>query len=241
LNERLEPTWSNIVSDTHPPGFDASREGEALPDDARQPPTPGRPESNQTWWLLGFGFLAFWIVYLMFFAPGPRSPLEDARVDQPAEFHWDLRDLNGQAVSFSRFKGKTVFLNIWATWCGPCISEMPSIARLADNPRLRDDDIAFVCVSVDDAPGPVKQFVSGKNWSMTVLHAGANLPPVYQTEGIPATFIINPEGRIKLAEVGSSDWDAPEVVSLLEEIAGSTKRDAAGEPPPATKPAVPAG
>ena len=76
----------------------------------------------------------------------------------PADYDWSPVDLNDQPVPFSRFKGKTVFLNFWATWCGPCVSEMPSIEELAKNPRLRDKNIAFVCVSRDvstDARPPV--------------------------------------------------------------------------------------
>ena len=82
-------------------------------------------------------------------------------------------------MQFSRFKGKTVFLNIWATWCGPCVGEMPSIARLAENPRLKGKNIEFVCVSTDDSTDKVVRFLRGKNWPMTVLHpaiAAAGLP-----------------------------------------------------------------
>ncbi len=71
-------------------------------------------------------------------------------MSKPADYDWSLMDLDGQPVSFAKFKGKTVFLNIWATWCGPCVGEMPSIAKLARNPRLQDKNIEFVCVSTDD-------------------------------------------------------------------------------------------
>jgi len=92
---------------------------------------------NRSWLIIALVFLGFWVVYLTFFAPGNRRPLEGSGIDLPADYNWKLEDLSEQPVQFSRFKGKTVFLNIWATWCPPCVGEMPSIARLAENPRLK--------------------------------------------------------------------------------------------------------
>ena len=182
---------------------------------------------QRTWLYIGLVFIGFWIVYLWFFAPRNRRPLEGSAIDQPAEYNWTLKDLNEQQVPFSRFQGKAVFLNVWATWCGPCVREMPSIARLAARDTFKDKNIAFVCVSVDDATDTVRQFVRDKNWPMTVLHARTR-PPVYQTEGIPATFIISPAGRIVAAEVGSTDWDGPDVVAFLEKTAAMPASPPAG-------------
>jgi thiol-disulfide isomerase/thioredoxin len=180
------------------------------------------PKPERTWIWVALAFVAFWVVYLGFFGPRNRRPLEDSGIDRPAEYGWTLADLKEQPVRFTRFQGKTVFLNIWATWCGPCVAEMPSIARLAANPRLKGKDIEFVCVSVDDSAAAVKSFLSKKDWPMTVLHA-SSLPPVFSTDGIPATFVISPSGRIVAAEVGSSNWDSPDVVAFLEKTAAGAK------------------
>ena len=182
---------------------------------------------QRTWLYVALVFIGFWIVYLSFFAPRRRQPLEGLGIDQPAAYNWTLEDLDEQQVSFSRFQGKAVFLNVWATWCPPCVGEMPSIARLAANNDFKDKNIAFVCVSVDDATETVRLFVRDKNWPMTILHASAR-PPVFQTEGIPATFVISPDGRIVAAEVGSSDWDQPDVVAFLEKTAAMPALPAAG-------------
>ena len=95
--------------------------------------------------------------------PAVAQPLEGSGVDLPADYNWSLQDLNEQPVKFTRFQGKTVFLNIWATWCGPCVGEMPSIARLAANPRLKGKNIEFVCVSIDDSAETARRFVSDKD------------------------------------------------------------------------------
>ena len=84
-------------------------------------------------------------------AAGPT--LEDSGTGEPASYDWTFLDLERPAGDVRPFKGKTVFLNIWATWCGPCVKEMPSIARLAEDPRLKDKGIAFVCVSIDESSG----------------------------------------------------------------------------------------
>ena len=185
----------------------------------------GKPE--RIWLLIALAFIVFWVLYLVLL--GPRASvesLENSGMRLPAEFDWTVLDLNDEPVRFSRFKGKTVFLNIWATWCGPCVHEMPSIARLAEEPRLRGKGIEFVCVSTDDSSDVVRRFLKGRSWGMTFLRA-ENLPAVFSTDGIPATFIIAPDGRIAAAQVGSSQWDTPQVVALLEKIANAPPLPAA--------------
>ena len=131
-----------------------------------------------------------------------------------------MLDLNDQPVAFSQFKGKTIFLNIWATWCGPCVTEMPSIARLAKEPRLQDKGIEFLCLSVDDSSDKVRSFLEGRSWNMTFFRA-EKLPGTFSTDGIPATFVIAPNGRIVAMQVGMEQWDKSQVVDFLEKIAVS--------------------
>ncbi len=181
-------------------------------------------DNTRTWLWIGLGFAVFWVLYLAFLGPRRPALLENTGLSQPAAYGWSLTDLNDQPVSFSRFQGKPLFLNIWATWCGPCVREMPSIARLAQDPRLQGKGIEFVCVSIDDSSQAVRRFLEGRSWSMTFLRA-EQLPAVFRTEGIPATFLIAPDGRIAAAVEGSAQWDTPEVVRSLEKLATA--------PPPA--------
>lgn len=177
---------------------------------------PAKPD--RTWLYVGLGFVILWGIYLAFFNPGGPN-LESSGASTPADYSWKLLDLDDKPVEFSKYKGKTVFLNVWATWCGPCVREMPSIAALAANPGLKD--VAFVCVSTDDSAGVVKQFLAGKNWPMTILRA-TELPPAFATEGIPATFLIAPNGRVAASQIGSTDWNEPKVVAFLEKLAKSS-------------------
>ncbi|QEH33891.1 Thiol-disulfide oxidoreductase ResA [Aquisphaera giovannonii] len=181
---------------------------------------------DRTWLIIGLVFVAFWVVYLTFFVPGRGPNLAEMAMDRPAEYRWPMEDLQGQAVSLERYRGKTVFLNVWATWCPPCVREMPSIADLARREMLKGKNIEFVCVSLDRDRDKVSDFIRGKNWPMTFLHA-TDVPMAYETEGIPATFILSPAGRIVSAEVGASDWDRPDIVEFLQKTA---------ETPPAPDP-----
>ncbi|MGP0067174.1 MAG: TlpA family protein disulfide reductase [Isosphaeraceae bacterium] len=168
--------------------------------------------------MCALAFIIFWILYLIFL--GPRisvGDLERSGMRLPAAYDWTVRDLNDEPGQFSRFKGKTVFLNIWATWCGPCVMEMPSIARLAEDPRLQGKGIEFVCVSVDDSSDTVRRFLKDRSWRMTFLRA-ERLPGVFSTDGIPATFVIAPDGKIAAAQVGAEQWDNARVVAFLEKV-----------------------
>lgn len=180
------------------------------------PPHPGR-----TWAFVALGFVVIWVGYLAFFGPrAPRPSLEDSAMSEPADYNWSASDLEGQPVPFSRFRGKPLFLNFWATWCPPCVGEMPSIAELAANPKFQGKDLQFVCVSVDNSADAVRRFLKDKKWSMTFLRT-ESMPQVFQTEGIPATFMIDAGGRIASFQLGATDWSAPEVVAFLDKLAAT--------------------
>jgi len=179
------------------------------------------------WWLVGAAFVLFWFAYLTFFGPRRHADLEHSGTDQPADYSWTIMDLGDRPVSFSAFQGKPVFLNIWATWCGPCVAELPSIARLARDPRLANKGVAFVCVSTDESSQAVSRFLKDKDWPMTFLRA-EKIPPVFYSDGIPATFLIGADGRIAAVQIGSVEWDDPKVVAFLEKLASRPATGAQG-------------
>jgi thiol-disulfide isomerase/thioredoxin len=176
------------------------------------------------WLAIAILFSLFWVLYLAFFGPRPPKPsLEDSGTGEPASYAWTFFDPEDQPATLARFKGKPIFLNIWATWCGPCVEEMPSIARLADHRRLKGKGIEFVCISIDDSTEAVRQFLAGRSWSMSFFRA-EKIAPVFLTDGIPATFIIAPDGRIAAKQIGSAQWDSPEMIAFLEKLATESPR-----------------
>ncbi len=189
-----------------------------LPSDER---TPAKT-STRTWLAIGLAATIAWVVFLA--TAGPRGlegmpPSLQAPVPTvQADFGWSLLDLDGGTVDFGQYRGRPILLNLWATWCGPCLREMPSIARLAANERLKDKGVVFLCVSVDDSAETLRRFMKDKDWEMKILRA-TSIPPVFSTEGIPATFLIGPEGRVAAFQVGSAKWDDSSVVDFLEKLA----------------------
>jgi len=186
--------------------------------------------------VVGAILTAGWCLLLYYFLPvGPgQGELLVPLMQRPATptlapYEWTLEGLDGRPVSFETFRGKTVFLNLWATWCPPCRKEMPSIVSLARNPNL--SNVEFVCVSIDDSLDSVRKYVGDKNWPMTFLHAeGVPDRLMREGDGLPTTFVIGPDGRVRVKEVGSAQWDDSTVVEYLKEL-GSASLDR-NEPSP---------
>ena len=183
------------------------------------------PKSETRKWLaIGLAALLAWVAFLATTGPvgnstGMAAPsLQASAVPRPAEFAWTLLGLDDKPVEFSKFRGKAILLNVWATWCPPCLEEMPSIAHLAANPMLKEKGVAFVCVSTDKSSQALRDFLKDKDWGMTILRA-TSIPPGFQTEGIPATFLIAPDGRVVATEMGAARWDDPSVVDFLKDLA----------------------
>ena len=125
--------------------------------------------------------------------------------ESDAVMGWRLQDLEGNETDLADLTEKVLFVNRWATWCGPCLMEMPSIENLAG--ELADEDIAFLIVSNEPAE-TVAPFVEDKGWTMPIYLA-KQVPPVFQSRGIPSTFVLDEERRVVFAHVGSALWDAP--------------------------------
>lgn len=132
-----------------------------------------------------------------------------------AGFH--MVDLNGNSVSFESLRGKPVFLNIWATWCPPCVAEMPNIQSLYN--KVDTDKIAFVMLSVDKGGSEkVKKFIDRKGYTFPVYQAAGPLPQEFYSQAIPTTFIISPEGKIVARQEGMATYDTQEVRDFLQSM-----------------------
>lgn len=128
---------------------------------------------------------------------------------------WDyrmrLRTLKGEFVEASTFREQTLFLNFWATWCAPCVAELPSIERLID--RLADANVAFACVTTEPIE-KVNAFIYRKPPRIPIYVLADDKPPIFETRSIPATFIVR-DGDIISQHMGAARWDTDEMVTLL--------------------------
>jgi thiol-disulfide isomerase/thioredoxin len=136
-----------------------------------------------------------------------------------------LTALDGKEVSLSDFQGKVVFLNFWATWCPPCVDEMPSLLRLQE--RLKDRrDLVMLAVSVDEGWEPIKKFFGDKPPALTVLlDKDGALAKQYGTTQFPETYVLV-DGRVRGFIEGPRDWDGWFADAYLDSLLGKKTPDA---------------
>lgn len=135
-------------------------------------------------------------------------------VESDSVMGWRLQDLEGNETDLADLAEKVLFVNRWATWCGPCAMEMPSIESLAA--ELAGEDIAFLIVTNEPA-GTVAPFVEEKGWTVPIYLA-KRVPPVFQSRGIPSTFVLDDARRVVFAHVGSALWDAPSSLEYFDDL-----------------------
>jgi thiol-disulfide isomerase/thioredoxin len=122
---------------------------------------------------------------------------------QPAPA-WKLQDLDGHEVSSDQFKGKVVIVDFWATWCGPCISEIPGYIALQK--KYGADGLVIVGIAYRDFKGPanVKKFAQEKGMNYTIVIGDETVADAFGgIDGIPSTFLINRDGRIIHHKLGA--------------------------------------
>jgi cytochrome c biogenesis protein CcmG, thiol:disulfide interchange protein DsbE len=126
---------------------------------------------------------------------------------------------NAEPKGIDDYRGEVVLLNIWATWCGPCRVEMPSMQRLEE--LLGPMGLRIVAVSID-APGMekrIQEFTEELKLSFEILHdAPGKIEQQYQTTGVPETFIIGRDGRVRRRIIGADDWASPANIAFLERL-----------------------
>ncbi len=133
-----------------------------------------------------------------------------------AYYNMPLVSLDGDRTSLEAFKGKTIFLNFWATWCPPCIAEMPNIQNLYET--IDSDQIVFVMVSLDEDPQRAQDFISRKAFTFPVYTLAGNKPNIYNSTVVPTTYVISPEGEIVVEHRGMAKYDTDEFRSFLREL-----------------------
>ena len=121
-----------------------------------------------------------------------------------------LAELNGDQIDLSVFKGKIVFINYWATWCGPCVKEMPTI-QLAQN-SLKNDEVVFLIASNED-PEEIDEFKKQRPYTFHYVRL-VNMEEL-KIPALPTTHIYGPDGNLKFSETGARDWNEPDNLKLI--------------------------
>ena len=142
------------------------------------------------------------------------SPIETG---QPAP-NFTLPDLDGKMVKLSNYRGPVVMVNIWATWCPPCVDEMPSMERLYN--ELKGENFEILAVSIDALGAQaVAPFMKKYNLSFPALiDPDGTISALYKSTGVPESFIVNQEGILIKKIIGPRDWATPEIIGFFRDL-----------------------
>lgn len=141
---------------------------------------------------------------------------EGVPVRPAADFRMNLINSKGTKVSMADLRGKVIFLNLWATWCPPCIAEMPGINGLYN--EVKDEGIVFLMLSLDKDFQKAKDFNKKKEYDFEVYTLDGGIPPMYNSQSIPTTYVIDKEGQLALTHEGMADYSNKEFKIFLLDL-----------------------
>ncbi len=145
---------------------------------------------------------------------------------------FEVNDLDGALARLSDHTGEVVLMNIWATWCLPCLVEMPSMERLYQ--EIAEEGFEIMAVSIDAElggfdlagrpGGDIQAFADSLGLTFPILHdPSGRIERLYRTTGVPETFLIGRDGIIYKKVAGGTEWDAPEHKELIQRLLAAPK------------------
>ena len=129
-----------------------------------------------------------------------------------------FKDRNGKIVDLASLIGKVVFINFWATWCPPCIAEMPSINALYG--KFKDNEnVVFLMADVDGNDQKSDSFMKKHHYDLEVVSPAGDIPPVFMQGAVPTTVILDKDGKMVYRQEGAADYNSPELVDMISKLA----------------------
>ncbi len=185
-----------------------------------------RARRSRDWWVVGGVVLV--ILLLIGVGWTARDSIMPVEVGTRAPDYVAL-DFDGNPVSISDLRGEVVLLNVWATWCPPCIEEMPSMQRLHE--RLAPRGLHIVAVSIDARPGErdasgreggnVAAFADAFDLDFSIwLDRSGGIQRAYRTTGVPESYVIDRDGTIVRKVIGAIEWDHEANIEFFERLLG---------------------
>jgi cytochrome c biogenesis protein CcmG, thiol:disulfide interchange protein DsbE len=176
----------------------------------------GNPSLHRSWVVFIIESVRRWfsgILVLLVLAGGCDRGDHPRQIGNAAP-HFNLVD-GQQTLDLNAYRGKVVVLNFWATWCTPCIEEIPSLNQLQrDMPQL-----AIVGVSVDQNGNAYRQFLVDHQIAFTTIRdPDRRISELYGTQQFPETYVIDRSGRVRRKFVNAQDWTSPEIVTYLSHL-----------------------
>ena len=134
----------------------------------------------------------------------------------PAQ-HFVFRDVNGVASSTAELEGKVVFINFWATWCPPCVAEMPGMNAMYK--QLRGDErFVFLFINEDEDPEKAKEFLQKKGFAMPLFTRAGNAPAGIYSGTLPTTVVLDKTGKVVFKHEGFANYNNSEFIAQLKAL-----------------------
>ena len=174
--------------------------------------------------------ILFFIILAILIIPQSRKPIQVALHSVLAQFEpsvveprnrqalsfeaWELHDLDGVALNFIDLEGEVIFINFWATWCPPCIAELPSVSELYYDYK---DKIRFVLVSTENR-NTVNKFFTKKGYDLNSYQPITDYPEDFDIRSIPHTFLIDKEGNVVVNKKGAANWNSKKIRNQIDQL-----------------------
>lgn len=165
------------------------------------------------------GLLGFVTLFVVFFSQ-PHGQFRALALGDTVP-NFTLRDDDGKVVALADFRGKIVVLNFWATWCPPCIEEMPSLKHFAE--RYAERGVEVIGVSLDEDPDAYRAFLADHQINfLTLRNPSRAVSDQYGTFKLPETYIIGREGQLLNKIIGPTDWASQQMLSYFDALIASS-------------------
>lgn len=129
----------------------------------------------------------------------------------------ELKDLDRRVHRLSDYRGKVVLVNFWASWCTPCVTEIASMKRLSN--RLSDQPFVILAINVSEPENRIRKFAERITSDFVFLmDHDALIFRTWQVQVLPTSYVLDADNRIRYEAVGAIEWDAEEVVTLIEDL-----------------------
>lgn len=157
------------------------------------------------------GMMQIFLTRIFSFSPGIVNVEERKQV---TNYDWKLRGFKTEGINFNQAENKVVLVNFWATWCPPCIAEMPSLQELYNDYQ---DKVVFLFIT-NEVDEDVEKFMTAKSYTYPVYRSLSKVPHPFVISPIPATYLLDKKGNIIIDKTGAADWNTDKVRATIDEL-----------------------
>ncbi len=152
------------------------------------------------------------------FKPGIENTTEVMSLTQPDDLRGVMfKDAKGRVIDLASLKGKVIFINFWATWCPPCLAEMPAVNKLYEKFKAHKD-VVFILADADSDLMKAQKFMDRKRYSLPVYQVASHIPKEMFKGALPTTIVIDKKGRMAYNEVGAANYASQKFIDFMNSL-----------------------